>query len=665
MNLVLLRCLALLCAACVFTDAAAAGSALSERDYFEDLPVVLSVSRLAQPLDETPGAVTVIDRETLRRLGARDIYDALRLVPGFVVSGWNGASPVAAYHDVLDQVGQKLQVFIDGRSVYSTYYLGGTQRGLQGVILEDVERIEVLRGSDSAAYGANAFLGVINIVTRHSADTRGLLASVSSGNDGIDDNTVRYGWGNDDASFRVSMSRRADHGLEHVYDDSHIGLMNLRADLRPTTQDDIMLQAGNTENSWGDGVAASNDPSGMLNPQRTVSMRSWFMLGQWHRVLGGGEDMKLSFSYDDEDFRDRAPYGNPNPFFQGVVLDWSGQARRTQLEFQHSFTPAPTWRMVWGTTLRDERVRSLPLYYQQDWLAAQQWRLFGNLEWRPEARWVVNAGATWEKSSLAGGALAPRLAVNFHLLPGQTLRAGVTKSRRLPTLFEEKADVRFFNAEGMQVAWTWDMRGDARPENLLVREIGYLGEFRPLGLSVDVRGFDEIMTDALVTSFYFNGVTYVTEKTNRTDALNMSGYEYQLRWRPTATTQIWWSHMTMHCSQPPLHAGMMVSIVPGLADATGQSSPRWTDSLALFQSLPGNYDLTLTYSAASAMTWNAPSDLLPAQHRTDVRLAKRFRIGSTRAEAALTVQAADGAYQQFLPGRVFDRRAFATLRLEY
>src|SRR5512135_1954843 len=69
--------------------------AVSERDYFDELPVVLSVSRLAQPLDETPGAVTVIDRETLQRLGARDIYDVLRLVPGFMVSGWNGASPIA------------------------------------------------------------------------------------------------------------------------------------------------------------------------------------------------------------------------------------------------------------------------------------------------------------------------------------------------------------------------------------------------------------------------------------------------------------------------------------------------------------------------------------------------------------------------------------------
>ena len=74
--------------------ASAAAQEVSEKDYFGDLPVVLSVSRLAQPLSETPGSVTVIDRETIRRSGARDLSDLLRLVPGFVVGHINGANPI-------------------------------------------------------------------------------------------------------------------------------------------------------------------------------------------------------------------------------------------------------------------------------------------------------------------------------------------------------------------------------------------------------------------------------------------------------------------------------------------------------------------------------------------------------------------------------------------
>jgi iron complex outermembrane receptor protein len=656
---------ALFLAAQVVAHAATSDSSLTEGNYYEDLPVVLSVSRLAQPLDEAPGAVTVIDREMLHNIGARDIYDALRLVPGFLVSGWSGASPVAAYHNVLDQVGQKLQVFVDGRSVYSTYYLGGTQRGLQAIDLEDIERIEVLRGSNSAAYGANAFLGVINIVTRHTADTHGAMVSVNNGERGINDNAARYGWGDDNASFRVSVAHRSDHGLNKVYDDSRIDLMNLRADLRPTALDDIMLQAGTARNSWGDGVAATSNPATMLNPQRTASMGSGYLLGEWRRTLGVGEDMRLSFSYDEENLRDRAPTGSPNPSFQGVMIDWSGDARRTQLEFQHSLSPAPDWRLVWGTAWRDERVRSFPLYYVEDWLSAQQWRLFGVLEWRPHSQWVVNAGATRESNNLTGSTLSPRLAVNYHALPNQTLRAGVTKSQRTPTIFEDKADIRYFNANNQQVAWPWDMRGAARPENLLTREIGYLGEFRSLNLSVDIRGFHETLTDSLVTTSYSNGVATAFEKTNSPDTQRMRGYEYQLRWQPLDSTRIMWNHMTMNTAEPTPQGGMMQPIVPGLANSRGLTSPHRAESLALFQSLPGDVDLTLVYSRLTPMTWNAPSDLLPTQHRTDVRLARRFSIGSTRMEAALTAQGVDGAYQQFYPGRLFERRTFATLRLDY
>ncbi|MGE5467007.1 MAG: TonB-dependent receptor plug domain-containing protein [Ignavibacteria bacterium] len=619
---------------------AGAGAAVSEHDYFEELPVVLSVSRLAQPLDETPGAVTVIDRDTIRRLGARDIYDVLRIVPGFLVSGWSGASPIAAYHNVVDQVGSKLQVFIDGRSVYSTFFLGGTQRGLQSVILEDVERIEVLRGSNSAAYGANAFLGVVNIVTRHTADTRGALVSVTGGQRGVNDNTVRYGWGSDDASFRISTAHRADSGRDALYDESRVGMLNLRADLRPSLRDEVMLEAGVQYVSWGDG-----DPTSFGNPQRTPMMREQHLLGEWRRVLSPGEDVRVSFSHDDEYFRDRTAYGNPAPIFNGVFLDWGGRALRTQAELQHSFTPAAGMRAVWGTTLRDERVWSPPLYYGQGWITAQQWRLFGNLEWRPQRDWVVNAGGMFEKTSTVGSAFSPRLMVNYHVVPGQTVRAGVTKSQRVPTLFEEKADVRYFNALGMMLQQTWHMTGAVKPENLMVREVGYLGEFRPLGLTVDVRGFNEVITDQVRTQGW--------QKVNDPETLLIRGYEFQARWQPTPTTRIWWSHTATR------------SIWPNPSDTVSYSSPDHADSIAIFQALPHDWDATIVYADVAKMVWNARTEVVPAHHRIDVRLAKRFLVGTTRAEAAVTVQAANGSQPEFVPTQTFSRRAFATLRLEY
>lgn len=97
--------------------------------------------------------------------------------------------------------------------------LGDTHRGILGVMLEDIERIEVLRGSNSAAYGANAMFGVINIITRHGQDTRGGEVSITGGDVGINDNRARFGWGDDKASFRLSVGKRQDNGFRNVNDD--------------------------------------------------------------------------------------------------------------------------------------------------------------------------------------------------------------------------------------------------------------------------------------------------------------------------------------------------------------------------------------------------------------------------------------------------------------
>lgn len=115
------------------TAAAQAEAPLTEADYYAPLPQVLTVTRLAQPLDDVPGAVTVIDRDTIRRTPARDVTDLLRLVPGYMVGGFSGANVTAAYHMPLDEYGQRNLVLVDGRSIYSSGYLGGTMRGLMTV----------------------------------------------------------------------------------------------------------------------------------------------------------------------------------------------------------------------------------------------------------------------------------------------------------------------------------------------------------------------------------------------------------------------------------------------------------------------------------------------------------------------------------------------------
>ncbi|KZR99656.1 Uncharacterized protein APZ42_004391, partial [Daphnia magna] len=137
----------------------------------------------------------IIDARTLRRIGARNIFDALRLVPGIVVANVIGSRSFAAHHTITDPFGARMQVFVDGHSLYTALTSNQSMVGLRDLAVEDVERIEVLRGSNSAAYGANAYLGVINIVTRHSSDTQGTQLSARLGSDNIQDLFVQRGWG--------------------------------------------------------------------------------------------------------------------------------------------------------------------------------------------------------------------------------------------------------------------------------------------------------------------------------------------------------------------------------------------------------------------------------------------------------------------------------------
>ncbi len=617
---------------------------LSERDYFSELPTVLTVSRLAQPLNETPGAVTVIDRETIRRSGARELADVLRLVPGYLVGGFNGANPGVAYHAPIDELGARNLVLVDGRSVYSSYYQGDTHKGMMGVLLEDIERIEVLRGSNSAAYGANAMFGVINVITRSAVDTRGAELSLTSGAGGIRDNYARFGWGGDNASFRISAGRRADSGYGNAHDDKIVSQLHLRGDLRPSPDQEVLLSAGVTEISAGDGFPLGTQfNSNGGNALRTVETRDMYLQGSWLRQLSDTDQIRLTANFIEETLRDAFPYAA----LPAVTISSSGRGRRANLEFQHQLGIAQGLRAVWGAGYKHEEASSAPLYHTAAAIAFTEERLFGNLEWRPHRQWLLNVGGFWGKHSHVGSYFSPRLMVNFHALPDHTLRAGMTRSARMPTIFELAADVRYY-VGGFLIANTYRASGTVKEEYLDSQEVGYFGHFRDWRLTLDVRAYDERMRDGVDR---INSPPTPIDFTNRL-AFNVRGLEYQMRWKPRDGTEIllnqsftdlkWLSGDSQENNQPPARA----------------------TTFALFQKLPGNLDLSLMFHSSGAMTWRDQAARLPERRRLDVRLAHPFRVGSTRAEAAVTVQAANGSYPEFLPAAGFqvERRAFATLR---
>ena len=168
----------------------------SELDYFQEFPMVLTASRLKQPLSESPSPMTVIDSEMIKASGFRSVPELMRLVPGMYVGFADANRPVVSFHGSSDELARRMQILIDGRSVYLPPN-GGVSWADLPLFTEDIERIEVVRGPSSASHGANSFYGVINIITKDALAQSGESVSVTRG--GL----------TSDASVRLATGRRS------------------------------------------------------------------------------------------------------------------------------------------------------------------------------------------------------------------------------------------------------------------------------------------------------------------------------------------------------------------------------------------------------------------------------------------------------------------------
>jgi iron complex outermembrane recepter protein len=215
----------------------------------DDVPLVLTPARLSQPQSQVPASVTVIDRELIEATGAREIYQLLQLVPGMAAVKVDGNVPTVSYHGTQSRDVRRMLVMIDGRS----QYLPGLARVLWNdfpIEIEDIERIEVTRGPAAAAYGANAFQGVINIITRHPQDVSGSTVAVRGGNNSVRDWRVSTANADNGISSRVTVASRHDGGYSEPFrgqprrDAKAVQTINLRTHVELNERDALEVLAG-------------------------------------------------------------------------------------------------------------------------------------------------------------------------------------------------------------------------------------------------------------------------------------------------------------------------------------------------------------------------------------------------------------------------------------
>ena len=633
--------------------------AVSEDDFLSEMPIVLSVSRLAQRVDEIPGALTILDRQFIRMSGARDVVDLLRLVPGFQsTTSFETDAPMATYHGRSDDWANRIQVLVDGRSVYSNNLQGSAGLGWQSLALDDIERIEVLRGSNSAAYGARAFLGVVNIVSRDVHSTTGAAGHVTGGEHGVGDAGVRYGWGDSRAQYRISADSRGDNGLRGAFGRNRVDRANFSSHFSQGDRDELDLRAGALDIEAGRGSA---DSAG--NAQRMQRMGTRFVQVDWRRALSDSEDMLVSASHTEFNYRDSFPYLDASldhydlgasVSYVGIPIDFSGQEFNDAVSVQHTVRHSAELRTVWGAELRREQVISRPRFDGREQVTTHFARLFGNAEWRLAPQWILNAGALAESSDIGGDSISPRVFANWHVADGHTLRAGISSAFRPPSAFEKYAAVRYYDTNGRNPITTVENYGRAEPERVFSKELGYNFGLPSSPFSADVRVFHEAVRDGIASTGFVESKEFLNG-----DNFDIHGIEYQVEWRPTAATRVAfnqaWTNIKVNSLVDPSTEFRVVHAAPSASAA-----------LVVMHQFSNGLDLTVSHQATEsiALMSDANRHQLYALSRTDVRLARTFRFATCKAEVALTVQnlvepVRDGD-QKFY----FDRRTLLTLRFE-
>jgi iron complex outermembrane recepter protein len=635
----------------------------AEENFFETLPVVLSASRLPQALQDSPGAVTVIDADMIAATGYRELARLFRLVPGMQVAQERGNQQWVTYHGLGADYPNQMQVLIDGRSVYSPHYSGGANWSALPITLEDIDRIEIVRGSNSATYGANAFLGVINIITRHTGAERQSSIQTRLGDDGIADLTARVVTQSGPLGLRMSIQEQRDQGWRGLNDDQRLRVLNLRSDLQLSAIDALSFSAGFSDGNLGVGYPDTRfDGSG----ERILEQRDHTFHLRWRHTPDPNTEWSLSWYRNRERTTDAwTVKSSVNclelcavlPAFQleGAV-DNNRSSQRDNIELQHRFNPRNDLRLLWGAEWRRDTIESPFLFADGRKPAQSEWRLFGNAEWRMAPQWLWNIGAMVEDIEHDTARLAPRVFLNWQPQASSTWRIGYSRAWRQPTLYERWANVQV-SVDGLGVVnQRHTPNPGIRPQRIDTWELGYLGEMPWLGGLADVRLFNERIHDYIRRTPVYDDTPFTpgnvlalfpdpflihkimggTQWANMPGEIRLTGLEYQLSMRPRTGTTLLFSHTLMQRSATTPEVRR--SVAPYSATLTWmQDIGAWQSTLSL-----------LHMGALEAGTGNVPGRryTVPSYTTLDWSVGRSFQFASYPLAFRLTATNLLGRHQE-------------------
>ena len=462
-----------------------------------DVGIVLTPTRLRQSIADVPGSVTVIAADMLKKFGIRSVPEALRLVLGMMVTQISAGDYRINYHGTNITAPRRMNVLIDGRSVYRPAFARVEWPALP-VSIDDIERIEITRGPNSASYGPNSMLAIINIITNHPKAVEGGTLSTTAGTRGQREGFARYAGKSDDhTNYRVSLAQDRGDGFGSApgqlgtrpqsadHDAHRVSKLNLRAVMELSVAESIDLQIAALE---ADNDVQFSDIYQVTRPDMRI--KEVAVQGTWHKTISERQEVKAQAYFTQHSNRQQWAACVPaaallpemvalwraNPSYVtaiGAGLVPSGgtaadnvlarralarirslgaaafaptcgnanqnyRERRADVEVQDTYVFSDSLRVVGGIGLRRDEAESET--YLNGTTDNNAWRLFTNIEYKPVADLSINAGGYYENETLSGSSFSPRIAFNKHIDDNNTVRLVLSRANRMPNIVEQRAN---------------------------------------------------------------------------------------------------------------------------------------------------------------------------------------------------------------------------------
>lgn len=432
---------------------------------------VISATKKTRKLADTASAAFVITQDDIRRSGATSIPEALRLAPGVQVARINANRWAVTIRGFNGRYANKLLVLVDGRSIYTPVF-AGVYWEIQDLLMEDIERIEVIRGPGASLWGANAVNGVINIITKPAADTKGLV-SATVGDQERATVGVRYGGQlGENAHYRLYGKFLRQEGLidskgRDAEDDWRAGSGGFRLDWTPD-HDSFSLQGNVYNGDFYQNLAVPSLDWPYAQVRRdSVDMSSRYLQGRWERRLSDTSRLSLQAYYQNLQRKE-------------AIIDFDIDT--FNLDFQHAFSLNQRHALLWGLEYRHHQDH----YHQADLSEMQpsalNYDLFSGfvqdqIDLIPE-KLELTLGGRLEHNDFTGWEFQPNARLLWTLHPQHRLWASVSRAVRTPSRADDGIALQLV---GVAPQAPWNLPGlviyqgntDFASEKVTAYELGY------------------------------------------------------------------------------------------------------------------------------------------------------------------------------------------------